>query len=63
MIIIVHIMLKAPLDELLPFAFGCMFLKLLLTLNGDPLLLENLNFLGEISVDGVEKVFIYDAFC
>lgn len=56
-------MLKAPLDELLPFAFGCMFLKLLLTLDGDPLLLKNLNFLGEKSVDGAEKVFIYNALC
>lgn len=42
--------------NLLPFALCSALLKAFLALGGDPLLLENLHFLGEVSVERAEEI-------
>lgn len=53
---------KLHARNLLPFALSGVFLKALLTLGCNPLLLENLDFLGKVSINRAEKVFVQDAF-
>lgn len=45
----------------LPLATGGELLKFLLTFRSDPLLLENLHFLGEVRVERTEEFLVQDA--